>query len=61
MKNSLEQYQEIKKNGDMFTVAENDPGAQSTDQDLDCWSDLWQRIKAKGSRFLERKTNVNEC
>jgi len=55
MKNSLEQYQEIKKNDDVFTVAENNSGAQPADQDLDCWSDLWQRVKAKGSRFFGKE------
>ena len=61
MKNSREQYQGIKKTDGVFTVAENNFGAQPTDQDPDCWSDLWQCIRAKGFRFLEKKTKVNEC
>jgi hypothetical protein len=55
MKNSIGQYQEIRKNDDVFAVAENNFGEQSTDQDSDCWSNLWQCIKAKGSRFLSQK------
>lgn len=36
-------------------IAENNFRAQSTDQDSDCWSDLWQRIKAQSSRFFRQK------
>ena len=30
-------------------------GAPSMDQDLDCWSDLWQRIKAKALDYRDRR------
>ena len=40
---------------DGFAIIENNFGEQPTDQDLDCWSDLWQRIGAKYSRFLSQK------
>ncbi len=53
MKNSIEQYQEIKKNDDVFAIAENNFGTQSSDQNSDCWISLWQLIKTNGSRFLE--------
>ena len=56
MENRIEQYQEIKKNDGVLTVAESNFGAQSTDQDPDCWSDLWQCMKAKGSRFFRKES-----
>ncbi|MDO8580118.1 MAG: hypothetical protein Q7S13_01395 [Candidatus Omnitrophota bacterium] len=31
---------------DGFAMAKNNFGAQPTDQDSDCWSDLWQRIRS---------------
>ena len=34
-------------------TAKNNSGSWSSDQDLDCWSDLWQCIRTKGSRFLK--------
>jgi|GEM_PF-4525052 len=55
MENKTGQYPEIKKNADVFTAAENNFGtqSQSTDEYPDCWSDLWQRMKAQGARFLK--------
>lgn len=33
-------------------LTENNIKEQSTEQDSDCWSSLWQLIKTNGSRFL---------
>lgn len=50
-----EQYQERCNGGDRFVSKERSFRVQSMAQDSDCWSDLWQSIKAKGSRFLGQK------
>ncbi|MBF0385476.1 MAG: GtrA family protein [Candidatus Omnitrophica bacterium] len=60
MKNSAQEYSEIKNTGEVFVSAENNYKVPSTDQDLDCWADLWQRIKAKGSKFLEKRNKAKE-
>ena len=52
MENRKEQYQGRKQNDNADIITENNLGAQSLDQDSDCWSELWQLIKTKGSRFL---------
>ncbi|MBF0387900.1 MAG: hypothetical protein HQL20_08605 [Candidatus Omnitrophica bacterium] len=36
---------EISKNDAMFLLPRNQINSIAGDQDLDCWSDLWQRIK----------------
>ena len=54
MENMMEQYEEIKRNDAGFPVRENNFDAQSTDQVPDCWTELWETIKDKGSRFLDR-------
>jgi hypothetical protein len=38
---------------DGFANVQNNVGTQPSDQDLDCWGDLWQRIKTKGFHFLQ--------
>ena len=53
MKNSEEQYPEIKRNDYGFSGVENKFKEPSLDQDPDCWSELWQRIRDQGSRFLK--------
>ena len=53
MKDGTGQYQKIKQNGGVFFTEENNAGAQSTDEDPDCWSDLWQCIRTRGSRLLK--------
>lgn len=41
---------------DGFAITENKwKGRPSADRDSDCWSDLWQHIKAKGSRIFRQK------
>ena len=40
---------------DGFAVAKNNSGTMLTEENSDCWNDLWQRIKAKGARFFIQK------
>ena len=55
MKNDTGQSQGQRKNNEMCIDAENNSGAQMTDQDPDCWGELWQHIKTKSERLLGRK------
>lgn len=38
---------------DGFAIAKNVFEEQPADQDLDCWTDLWRRLKGNGSQFLK--------
>lgn len=40
---------------DEFAAAKINAGAPSVDQDSTSWSDLWQRLKNKGSRVFGQK------
>ncbi|MFA6378430.1 MAG: hypothetical protein WCX16_01430 [Candidatus Omnitrophota bacterium] len=55
-KNRTEQYQERENNEELFERVGNNWGAQSMEQDSDCWSHLRQSIKVKASRFSNRRT-----
>lgn len=64
MKNRIEQSPETRKNGDVFSVSEDNFGVQATNHDSDCWSHLWRRIKVAYYRFLRQKKKgrrISDC
>ncbi len=41
-------------------IAKNNLKAPLTDQGSECWGDLWQCIKARYSRFLDRSSKIQK-